>query len=162
MTDSLEEANKVRKWSTQSREDAAWYQHEELGYNYRMSNIIAGILRGQLPYFEPVACSELQYTKEVMQRVEKYVFGLNIDTIFMHFNADMNIDHVAASRICLTAGRHCKNIIQFQSNGYVLENVFYPTFFVDVSDYIEKKRQALACYGQEHNRFDSLFEVQNC
>ena len=52
LTDSLEDANKVRKWSTQSREDAAWYQHEELGYNYRMSNIIAGIIRGQLPYLE--------------------------------------------------------------------------------------------------------------
>ena len=109
--------------------------------------------------FKPVACSELEYSKEVMQRVEKYIFDLNIDTIFMHFNADMNTDHVAASRICLTAGRHCKNIIQFQSNGYVLENVFYPTFFVDISDYIEKKRQALASYGKEHNRFDSLFEV---
>ncbi len=48
----IEDANKVRKWSTQSREDAAWYQHEELGYNYRMSNIIAGIVRGQLPYLE--------------------------------------------------------------------------------------------------------------
>ena len=52
MTDEIEVANKVRKWSTQSREDAPWYQHEELGYNYRMSNIIAGILRGQLPYLE--------------------------------------------------------------------------------------------------------------
>lgn len=52
LTDSLEDANKVRKWSTQSREDATWYQHEELGYNYRMSNIIAGILRGQLPYLQ--------------------------------------------------------------------------------------------------------------
>ena len=44
------DADKARKWSTQSREDAPWYQHEELGYNYRMSNIIAGIVRGQLPY----------------------------------------------------------------------------------------------------------------
>ena len=52
LTDSLEDANKVRKWSTQSREDAPWYQHEELGYNYRMSNIIAGIIRGQLPYLD--------------------------------------------------------------------------------------------------------------
>jgi dTDP-4-amino-4,6-dideoxygalactose transaminase len=50
LTDSKEDANKVRKWSTQAREDAPWYQHEELGYNYRMSNIIAGIIRGQLPY----------------------------------------------------------------------------------------------------------------
>ena len=52
LTDSLEDANKVRKWSTQSREDAPWYQHEEIGYNYRMSNIIAGIIRGQVPYLD--------------------------------------------------------------------------------------------------------------
>lgn len=42
-----EDANKARKWSTQSREAAPWYQHEELGYNYRMSNVIAGVVRGQ-------------------------------------------------------------------------------------------------------------------
>ena len=52
LTDSKEDAEKVRKWSTQSREDAPWYQHEEIGYNYRMSNIIAGIIRGQLPYLD--------------------------------------------------------------------------------------------------------------
>lgn len=44
------EADKVRKWSTQSREPAPWYQHEEEGYNYRMSNLIAGVVRGQIPY----------------------------------------------------------------------------------------------------------------
>ena len=52
LTDSKEAANKVRKWSTQSRENAPWYQHEELGYNYRMSNVIAGVIRGQIPYLE--------------------------------------------------------------------------------------------------------------
>lgn len=52
LTDDLEAANKVRKWSTQSRENAPWYQHEELGYNYRMSNVIAGVVRGQLPYLD--------------------------------------------------------------------------------------------------------------
>ena len=52
LTDDKEWANKTRKWSTQSREAASWYQHEELGYNYRMSNIIAGIIRGQLPHAE--------------------------------------------------------------------------------------------------------------
>ncbi len=51
-TDSLDDANKVRKWSTQSRENAPWYQHEELGYNYRMSNVIAGVVRGQLDYLD--------------------------------------------------------------------------------------------------------------
>ncbi|MBQ6670244.1 MAG: DegT/DnrJ/EryC1/StrS family aminotransferase [Firmicutes bacterium] len=52
LTDSKEDADKVRKWSTQSREAAPWYQHEEIGYNYRMSNIIAGVIRGQIPYLE--------------------------------------------------------------------------------------------------------------
>lgn len=46
------DADKARKWSTQSREAAPWYQHEELGYNYRMSNIIAGVVRGQIPYLD--------------------------------------------------------------------------------------------------------------
>lgn len=52
LTDSREDAEKARKWSTQSREAAPWYQHEELGYNYRMSNVIAGVVRGQMPYLE--------------------------------------------------------------------------------------------------------------
>ena len=52
LTNNLEDANKARKWSTQSREAAPWYQHEEIGYNYRMSNIIAGIIRGQIPYLD--------------------------------------------------------------------------------------------------------------
>lgn len=52
LTDDLDAANKVRKWSTQSRENAPWYQHEEIGYNYRMSNVIAGVVRGQYPYLE--------------------------------------------------------------------------------------------------------------
>ena len=52
LTDSKEAAEKVRKWSTQARENAPWYQHEELGYNYRMSNVIAGVVRGQLPHLE--------------------------------------------------------------------------------------------------------------
>lgn len=45
-------AGKARKWSTQSREDAPWYQHREIGYNYRMSNLIAGVVRGQIPSLE--------------------------------------------------------------------------------------------------------------
>ncbi len=49
LTDSREDADKVRKWSTQSREASPWYQHEEIGYNYRMSNVIAGVIRGQIP-----------------------------------------------------------------------------------------------------------------
>ncbi len=52
LTNDIDDANQVRKWSTQSRENAPWYQHEQVGYNYRMSNFIAGAVRGQYPYLE--------------------------------------------------------------------------------------------------------------
>ena len=52
LTNDVNAANKARKWSTQSRENAPWYQHEEVGYNYRMSNVIAGVIRGQFKYLD--------------------------------------------------------------------------------------------------------------
>lgn len=67
LTNSLEDANKARKWSTQSRENAPWYQHEEVGYNYRMSNIVAGIIRGQYPYLE----EHLAQKKAVFERYQE-------------------------------------------------------------------------------------------
>lgn len=57
-------ALQVRKWSTQSREPVAWYQHEELGYNYRMSNVIAGVVRGQIPYLQ----EHIEKKKEIYHR----------------------------------------------------------------------------------------------
>nr|WP_197024213.1 DegT/DnrJ/EryC1/StrS family aminotransferase [Butyrivibrio proteoclasticus] len=67
LTDNLEDAHKVRKWSTQARENAPWYQHEELGYNYRMSNVIAGIIRGQLPHLE----EHIAQKKEIYMRYKE-------------------------------------------------------------------------------------------
>ncbi len=66
LTDDLDAANKARKWSTQSRENAPWYQHEEIGYNYRMSNVIAGVVRGQFPYLE----EHIAKKKEIYQRYQ--------------------------------------------------------------------------------------------
>jgi dTDP-4-amino-4,6-dideoxygalactose transaminase len=74
LTDSKEDADKVRKWSTQSREAAPWYQHEEVGYNYRMSNIIAGVLRGQIPYLE----EHIALKKAIYERYKEGLKGLPI------------------------------------------------------------------------------------
>lgn len=74
LTNDVEQANKVRKWSTQARENAPWYQHEELGYNYRMSNVIAGVVRGQLPYLE----EHIAQKKAIYERYKKGFKGLPI------------------------------------------------------------------------------------
>lgn len=62
VSDNKEKIDKIRFWSTQSKDKARHYQHSELGYNYRMSNVLAGIGRGQLKVLE--------------QRIEKkkYIF----------------------------------------------------------------------------------------
>ena len=52
LTNDIEVADQTRKWSTQAREKASWYQHEEVGYNYRMSNVVAGVIRGQYNHLE--------------------------------------------------------------------------------------------------------------
>ena len=75
LTDDEEMANKVRKWSTQSREDAPWYQHEELGYNYRMSNVIAGVIRGQLPWLE----KHIGQKKNIYYRYKEGLKDLPVD-----------------------------------------------------------------------------------
>ena len=74
LTDSQEDANKVRKCSTQSREAAPWYQHEELGYNYRISNIVAGVVRGQLPYLD----EHIAQKRAIWERYEKGLADLPV------------------------------------------------------------------------------------
>lgn len=69
LVNDIEDANRARKWSTQAREAAPWYQHEEVGYNYRMSNVIAGVIRGQYEYLE-------EHISEKKRVYEKYKEGL--------------------------------------------------------------------------------------
>lgn len=77
LTNAPEDAAKVRKWSTQSREQAAWYQHEEVGYNYRMSNVIAGVVRGQYPYLK----EHIAQKKRIYDRYEECFRGYPLKMI---------------------------------------------------------------------------------
>lgn len=74
LTNDIEVANKARKWSTQARENAPWYQHEEVGYNYRISNVIAGVIRGQYPHLE----EHIKQKKAIYERYEHGLKGLPV------------------------------------------------------------------------------------
>ena len=74
LTDNKADSDKVRKWSTQAREAAPWYQHEELGYNYRMSNIIAGIVRGQYEHLDEHVAKK----KAIYERYKEGFKGLPV------------------------------------------------------------------------------------
>ena len=72
ITDSEEVASLARKLSTQSRENAQWYEHEMCGYNYRMSNVVAGVIRGQIPYLSEHAAKK----KKIYERYKEGFRGL--------------------------------------------------------------------------------------
>src|SRR5699024_2700850 len=72
LTNSLKDANQARKWSTQARENAPWYQNEEVGYNYRMSNVIAGVVREQYNHLE----DHIEQKKEIYERYKEGLKGL--------------------------------------------------------------------------------------
>lgn len=74
LTNSIEDANQARKWSTQSREAAPWYQHEQVGYNYRMSNVIAGVVRGQYLHLE----EHIVQKKAIYERYKEGLKGLPV------------------------------------------------------------------------------------
>lgn len=104
LTDSQEDADKVRKWSTQSRENSRWYQHEELGYNYRMSNIIAGVVRGQLPYLE-------EHIAQKRAIYERYKEGLKDLPISMNpFDVEKSEPNYWLSCMIIDKDALCKHI----------------------------------------------------
>ena len=104
LTDSEEDANKVRKWSTQARENAPWYQHEEVGYNYRMSNVIAGVVRGQFPYLEePIAQRKAIY--------ERYREGLKGLPVSMNpFDAANSVPNFWLSCMIIEPDAMCRQV----------------------------------------------------
>lgn len=109
--------------------------------------------------FKPVPCTKLVYSTETMQAIEDVLYRYDIDTVFMHFPDDLNQDHIEASKLCLTAARHCQNVFFYQSNLYLSPHQFTPTYFVDISDTVGLKQEALFQYTGDHNRNNALFQT---
>ena len=115
LTDDEEAANKVRKWSTQAREDAPWYQHEEIGYNYRMSNVIAGVVRGQFPYLE-------EHIAQKKAIYERYKEGLkDLPVIMNPFEEGVAEPNYWLSCLMINKDAMCKQVRSDHEALYVTE-----------------------------------------
>ena len=115
LTESKEAAEKVRKWSTQAREAAPWYQHEELGYNYRMSNVIAGVIRGQIPYLE-------EHISQKKAIYERYKEGLKDLPVSMNpFNADDSEPNYWLSCMIIDKDAMCRQVRSDNEALYISE-----------------------------------------
>jgi dTDP-4-amino-4,6-dideoxygalactose transaminase len=115
LTDDKEAMEKVKKWSTQSREAAPWYQHEELGYNYRMSNVIAGVVRGQIPYLE----NHIERKKAIYL---KYKEGFKDLPVQMNpFDADRSEPNYWLSAMLIDEDAMCRQVRGEREALYVAE-----------------------------------------
>ena len=115
LTNSEEDANKVKKWSTQSREDAPWYQHEEIGYNYRMSNVIAGVVRGQIPYLQ-------EHIDQKKAIYERYKEGLKDLPLKMNpFDEEKSIPNFWLSCLIIDEDAMCRQVRDEKQALYIPE-----------------------------------------
>lgn len=116
LSNSLEDANKARKWSTQSRENAPWYQHEEVGYNYRMSNVIAGVVRGQYPHLE----EHIAQKKAIYERYKEGLKGLPVE--MNPYNSNRCEPNYWLSAMIIKPEAMCKQVRSEQDVCYNLEH----------------------------------------
>lgn len=86
VTDSKQSRDKAFFWATQSREPFPWYEHKEIGYNYRMSNVVAGIGRGQLLHLEEHKAKK----REIYERYKEGFKGLPLTMNPYLENSDPN------------------------------------------------------------------------
>ena len=115
LTDSEDAANKVRKWSTQARENAAWYQHEEVGYNYRMSNVIAGVVRGQFPHLE----EHIAQKKAIYERYKEGLKGLPVS--MNSYDEEKSVPNFWLSCLIVDQDAMCRQVRGEQDALYVAE-----------------------------------------
>lgn len=115
LTDDEEAAKKARKWSTQSREAAPWYQHEEIGYNYRMSNVIAGVVRGQLPYLN----EHIAKKRKIYERYQEGLKGLPVS--MNPFDKEQSNPNFWLSCLIVDKAAMCKQVRSESDNCYIKE-----------------------------------------
>lgn len=114
LTDDEVAAKNVRKWSTQSREQALWYQHEDLGFNYRMSNVIAGVVRGQMLHL----AEHIARKKEIYYR---YKEGFRDLPVSMNpFTEDMEPNYWL-SCLLINKDAMCKQVLDDTTYTYTSE-----------------------------------------
>ncbi|MBE6570778.1 MAG: aminotransferase class I/II-fold pyridoxal phosphate-dependent enzyme [Ruminococcaceae bacterium] len=115
LTDDEQAAAKARKWSTQSRESAPWYQHEELGYNYRMSNVIAGVVRGQIPHLE----EHIALKKAIFERYKNGFSDLPVS--LNPFDSEKSVPNFWLSCLLINEEAMCRQIRNDKTSEFVSE-----------------------------------------
>lgn len=102
---------------------------------------------------EELKTKEVQYSVELIEKVNKVIDELDINLVYTHWVYDVHQDHSAVGRATLNAARHVPRILMYRSNWYATNAQFNANFFVDISPYIEIKIKAIEAHKTEYKKF---------
>lgn len=94
----------------------------------------------------------LEFTDDLNLHLVELIEKEKIDTIYSHYSGDIHHDHIALAKASMHAGRHVPRFLQYHSNWYQSDNSFDANFYVDVTDYWEKKVEMLKAHESEFAR----------
>lgn len=136
--------------------DSAYTNHDGRVYRTAKKALEEGraaakILGVKLEYAK-YKTKQLEFTTDLVESINKIIDKYRIDTVYTHWDKDVTHDHVAASKASLTAARHVPNLLMYRSNFYTSFNPFRENYFVDISDFIDRKIEAIKANKTECKR----------
>ena len=93
--------------------------------------------------------AQIEYNDNLNSELIRIIKEYNIEMVLTHWTGDAHHDHSNLAKASIYAARHLNRILMYQSNWYQSDTAFYSNFFVDISDFQEKKEQLMNCYLSE-------------
>jgi LmbE family N-acetylglucosaminyl deacetylase len=95
---------------------------------------------------------EVIFDVSLIERINECIDNIKPDVIYTHWDADLNQDHSAIARATITAGRNIPRILMYRSNWYKSHINFDGNFYIDISDFVDKKIDAINAHQSETSR----------
>ena len=108
LSDDEEYIKKARFWSTQARDNVPWYEHTEIGYNYRMSNLLAAVGRAQMLHLE----ERIARRREIYAKYKKELAGVNGITLMPETPKCRSIQWLTAVTIAPETGKSFMDVVR--------------------------------------------------
>lgn len=108
---------------------------------------------------------EVKYDVNLIEDINAVIDQVEPDVIYTHWDGDINQDHSAIAQATIVAGRHVPRILMYRSNWYKSYKHFENNFYVDITDFIQTKIDAVKAHKSEHERRGSKwsdFFKYNC
>ncbi|GAA5262983.1 hypothetical protein KTGMC3_P1725 [Methanocalculus sp. MC3] len=88
-------------------------------------------------------------TEQMVLELDEVISRINPDRVYVHRSTDTHSDHAAVGYIALRAARKCDSVLLYRSNWYIMDNDAEDKYYVDITSYIEEKKELIAVFESE-------------